>query len=217
MKEKVLIKDPCPQNLDAMPRVKNGIFCTVCSEKVTDVTMLTDEELVKWIADNSQHKPCGIYTPEQAKIPVSQRFLFPLRYAAISIASLFITKTSKAQVQSSIVVKDSGVIVSQTKDSAERKITGKVTSKRGKPLDGVAISVASNDSIVAYVNTNADGTFECVLPSATDTSFIVSFSTRGYVRQTFENYVPCGQFFIVKMDKSTRAYEKRHRRVYSKF
>src|ERR1044072_2128443 len=86
MKEKVLIKKPCAQNLEEMPRVANGVFCTVCREKVEDVSMLSDEELLEWLAANQTKKPCGLYREDQARMPVAQRILFPFRYADISLA-----------------------------------------------------------------------------------------------------------------------------------
>jgi hypothetical protein len=216
MKEKVLIKHPCLQNLDDMPRVKGGVFCTVCSEKVEDVTQLSDEELVQWISDNSVKKPCGIYTKDQAKVPLTQRFLFPFRYAAISLASLFVVR--QGQSQALIASDDSASIISSHSDSVEKKIVGRVeTKKRGKPLPHARVFVANAESTITYVDVRKDGTFECVLPlTATDSTYEVSVTSKGYRTQAF-GYVACGEFIVVKMNKKKHHLFRPKRVVRSKF
>lgn len=219
MNSKVLIRKPCAQDLDGMPRTSDGIFCTVCKTKVQDLTRFSDGELVQWMAENVKTKPCGIYTNEQARIPVSQRMLLPVRYAAISIASLFFAKTANANfTENCIAPLDTPGTVAKPVDTMQQVIRGKVLSKKhekGMPL--VTVYIAGSDSDIARVTTREDGSFECVLPYTTDTSYTLTFNSKGYNSQVCYGYVPCDRDLVVHMKKSNYRDKHKRRRVYSKF
>lgn len=223
MESKVIIRKPCAQDLEMMPRVPGGIFCTVCSEKIVDLTHYSDEELVNWIRERSSEQkehPCGIYNKEQARVPLLQRLILPFRYAAITTASLFLAKESMAKgetIQHWAGLPDSIVAPS---DTQQKVITGKVLGgKRNTPVCGVTVYVAGNaDSTLATIETNTDGTFTCRLPFTTDTSYTLTFTLRGYRTQVAYGYVPCDKELIIHMKKSDRRYRKlKRQRVYSKF
>jgi hypothetical protein len=223
MDSKVVIRKPCAQDLEMMPRVPGGIFCTVCSEKIEDLTRLSDEELKKWIRDrSSEHKthPCGIYNREQARIPFLQRLILPFRYAAISTASLFLAKESSAKTNSAPEWKAVTDAIAVPSDTQQKVITGKVVQgRRNSPLGGVNVYVmGSGDSTLATVVTNSDGTFTCMLPFTADTNYTITFSSRGYRTQVAYGYVPCDKELVMHLKKTDRKDRKiKRQRIYSKF
>jgi hypothetical protein len=218
METKVLIRKPCAQNLDEMPRVASGIFCTVCKTKVDDLTRFSNEELVEWMKKHAVAKPCGIYTAEQARVPVAQRFLFPFRYAAISLAALVTAKEAKAQVEPYVDPADSAKEAITPAATQQKVITGKVVGgKNNKRMAGVTVYVSGEESTLVTTTTNADGSFECILPYTTDTSYTLTFRTKGYNTNTSYGYVPCDKLLVVHMEKSKRFGKHKRRRVYSKF
>ena len=216
MKSKVLIKNPCTRDLDRMPRTATGVFCTRCREKVEDQTRFTDEELIKWLSDNRKEKPCGIYRPDQARIPFLQRVSLPFRYAAISLVSLFSLKEAQAQAPAVIPVQDAGKTVLPG-DTQQKRITGQAVLKKGGPAGGVTVFVSGADSTIVTMHTNEDGRFECVLPYTSDTTFTITFSKRGYDIETVYGYVPCDMELKVAIKKSGRKTKNRQRRIASKF
>lgn len=219
MQSKVVIRKPCAQKLDAMPRVADGIFCTVCKEKVIDLTRFSDEELADWMKKNAAEKPCGIYTRSQAKMPLQQRIIFPFRYAAISIGALLLAKTAKADFTETVIAAaDTQGTAMRPADSAQKQIKGKVLSKRHREgMPAVTVFVAGTDSDLAMTSTAADGSFELTLPFTTDTSYTLTLTAKGYVTQVLYGYVPCDRMLVVNMKKAGYKDKKRRRRVYSKF
>ncbi|HTL80648.1 MAG TPA: hypothetical protein VL651_03025 [Bacteroidia bacterium] len=219
--QKVTIRKPCYTDLEDMPRIPGGVWCTKCGEKVEDVSKMSDEELVKWIGDNSKHKPCGIYTNEQSKIPFTEKVLMPLKIAAATVSAMFIHEGIHAQVTPTEMSAVSSA--QQPKDSARFMMVGKVVShKSGEGLSGVSIYISNGDSVLVTARSGDDGSFYIELPKWEGVSYQVSFSDWGYRHELFEAYVPCEDLFVVKMKRKSmgrklRRIFHRHPRTVSKF
>jgi len=62
---RIQIKNPCTQNLDAMPLVHGGLYCSQCTKVVTDFTKMSDEELIRILSRKTSGETCGTFNEGQ--------------------------------------------------------------------------------------------------------------------------------------------------------
>src|ERR1700759_5491809 len=58
------ISEPCRENWDGMQPDEKGRFCGSCSKTVVDFSMMTDQEVVRFLGRAGQ-QVCGRFAPEQ--------------------------------------------------------------------------------------------------------------------------------------------------------
>lgn len=75
--------------------------------------------------------------------------------------------------------------------SAQRTLSGKVTTQDGKPLAGVIVTVSAGEESAAFGNSGRDGTYKLTIPSEhARRPLTVSFRKLGYANETYE--LPAG-------------------------
>ncbi|MEZ4805732.1 MAG: hypothetical protein R2852_09685 [Bacteroidia bacterium] len=62
----VHLTNPCHENWNAMTEVKNGKFCASCSKTVVDFTLMSDQQILDFLALNAGNS-CGHFKPDQLK------------------------------------------------------------------------------------------------------------------------------------------------------
>lgn len=192
MKNDLLIQipKPCHENWDAMTPDAKGRFCGSCAKVVVDFSMMTDNEIARFLKNNTG-STCGHFTRDQLERPIIETQLQPKRtwrYWLASIASLLAmleqsngqNKSSSKQLDdtSNAIVVDRGQLALLGKVAyrpIENKVLGRVVDEQNRPLQGASILI--KDSKIG-TSTKADGTFALV---ANKKNVTVVVSYIGYI------------------------------------
>jgi len=220
MKKSITIKipEPCHEDWNKMTPTEKGKFCNNCSKEVYDFTNMSDEALVKHLAENKNL--CGRFKKTQldreVKLARKSRNSFA-PYAASVLLPMAILSTSQLQGQESITAekthiptdvksyaKQGEVKVHNHKDTGTLIIKGTITDDNGYPLSGANIVVKGTSQ---GTQSDFDGLYSMeVKPSQTLVFSYVGFITREIIVSTIDNTIhivlkegaaPLGELVIV--------------------
>ncbi|UYZ62149.1 carboxypeptidase-like regulatory domain-containing protein [Hymenobacter weizhouensis] len=190
----VTIPQPCHESWAAMTPAAQGRHCAACNKVVTDFTRMTDAEVVAWLAQQSGSS-CGRFRQDQLHRPL---------HTAAPEATLWRTWLAAASAVLGFGAVAAPAAQAQQKERVETHVTvGMVaTPKPPQPLllpppvvRGVVLDSATREPLPGVtvlvkgttigVYTNADGSFELVLPEEyrDNSSVELTFSSIGYVNQ----------------------------------
>ncbi len=93
-----MINFPCPKSVAAMTSLEGGYHCGSCNKKVTDLTHLSEVELLKWKSENATS--CVVINETQQVGERSSLARFALALLMVAGSSLF--TFSNAQVTTKI-------------------------------------------------------------------------------------------------------------------
>jgi hypothetical protein len=62
---KIYIPEPCHEDWDKMTPNEKGAYCKICAKTVVDFSEKTDEDVQKFLLDNSENKICGRFRLSQ--------------------------------------------------------------------------------------------------------------------------------------------------------
>ena len=151
----IRIPEPCHEDWNKMTPTDKGKFCSECTKEVFDFTKVTDEELVKRVANNE--KVCGRFNSSQLNremklerksgfslAPVAASFLLPFTLFASS-------KKENTKKDTPIFKEYKSLYIGSLHKVAENKMqittTGKIVDENGKPISNVIIYVKNTELI----------------------------------------------------------------------
>ena len=151
----ICIPEPCHEDWNKMTPTDKGKFCSECTKEVFDFTKVTDEELVKRVANNE--KVCGRFNSSQLNremklerksgfslAPVAASFLLPFTLFASS-------KKENTKKDTPIFKEYKSLYIGSLHKVAENKMqittTGKIVDENGKPISNVIIYVKNTELI----------------------------------------------------------------------
>jgi len=167
----IQIPKPCHENWNTMTPDAKGRFCGSCAKVVVDFSVMTDNEIVRFLKNNTG-STCGHFTRDQLERPIIETQLQPKRtwrYWLASIASLLtMLEQSNGQNKSSIQqltdttnesIVEKALLGKVAYLPIENKVLGRVVDEQNRPLQGASILI--KDSKIG-TSTKADGTFALV-------------------------------------------------------
>src|ERR1051325_4686714 len=97
MKPVIHINEPCDENWHRMQKNGTGRHCLSCNKTVTDLSRLSDEELLSFL-QNRKGNECGRFRAGQVRTPgLSRKFKFRIAaFFTLALSRLFSTE-AKAQ------------------------------------------------------------------------------------------------------------------------
>jgi hypothetical protein len=209
MKTIVTLKKSCAANLHEMPHVAEGVFCTHCNLNVRDLTTMNEETFAGWIKETEGKAACGIYRKDQVKVPVMQKFLFPFRYAAISIIAFFAAKNINAQHAPTTVPAtspDASKNMLLQGDTVIYSVKGHAVYEKNdsvsRSLAFIHVRAECNGKTVADTLTNQDGNFELRIPAIPGQIFTIKAGSFEYSEIVIENYVPNGTPLVLTFNQA---------------
>ncbi len=188
------IENPCNENWDSMSENDIGKHCTSCNKDVVDFSLLSDDDIVKYLSKHSSTKTCGRLKPHQLNRVLKVESETRPRYGRIVAALLLIgtAKTTIAQHQNEFPQQQTANSESKSdhsksitpvqkslQDSLPKTIKGIVIAQEDKlPIAGVPVSIKGADFGVL---TNADGKFKLTIPKDLyDKNFELEFKYIGF-------------------------------------
>lgn len=172
------INNPCNQDWNSMTKGNTGKFCSNCSKTVIDLTLLTDQEIIKIVEQtpklcgrlNQQQMNRSLETKQQTNNSTLYKTLTGLLLLTTTINSFAkVNSSSKIEIVS---INNDAISTSPqekhedqpTTDNLKNVIQGKVIDKSSKePLPGVIVTI-KNTTI--KTTTDFDGKFKLVIPDS---------------------------------------------------
>lgn len=190
------VPQPCHEDWATMAPAAQGRHCAACNKVVVDFTQKTDAEMLALL--HRAAAPCGRFRADQLSRPL----LLPptpaprwRTWLAATATVLGLREVAAEQshgqnqtvVQYDLLTRDEQKIAAlrqrqqlQIKtDSSQQVLRGKVTDKStGDGLPGVTVLLKNT---TVGTSTEADGSFELVLPSSTAADQLITFAFVGYM------------------------------------
>ena len=179
------IPQPCHEDWNKMTPETQGRFCASCEKTVVDFSLMTDNELIRFLSKNKGHL-CGRFDSEQLQRPLIETQSQPKKnwkywLASISTLLLLSNKSSAKELeQHSNKYNNTEIINTDTVPNTEPILKGKVVSSRilegsitdtlGKPLLGASIIIKGSK---VGVVTDSLGRFSLHVNSLPDTFTLV--------------------------------------------
>jgi hypothetical protein len=181
------IPQPCSESWAAMKPMGLGRFCSHCQKTVTDITNMSDKQIVQLFQQNTDNH-CIRAFASQLNRPIALPPQAPTRFYRIALA-LGLTILSFAAADT--YARPRPPLVEQNyllgvEDSTKREtasgdtisISGIVLDETGAPFPGVIVKIKSGGLMKGGAITEDDGNFEIILNKvildATDLSIIYS-------------------------------------------
>ncbi|MDI9320643.1 MAG: hypothetical protein QM530_09245 [Phycisphaerales bacterium] len=184
------ITNPCHENWAEMTPVGMGRFCRHCKKTVTDITKMTDEQvlgLFKQNADTHCIRAFAFQLNRPITLPTTQE---PTRFYSIALALTLVLATGAdayARPRPPLLAYN---YVLDTDDSTRKetigtdtmKISGNVADESGNPFPGVIVILKSNGLNMAGTTTDDEDLFEISLTPKLkeEGTFDLKFSTPSY-------------------------------------
>lgn len=198
---KLQIPIPCHADWDEMSETACGRFCQSCQKTVFDFTQKTPTEIETFFQKHQDEEICGRFYPTQLAYNYQFATPSPIWYpaskiAAIILASAMLTGSSGCFMGKAANPVKNGNIKQIVYEETElelqnnfslrpetlRKIKGTVKNTSGHAITYTKI-VISKLRILVY--SEANGTFELVLPPKASGTLNVEISKDGYETQNF--------------------------------
>jgi len=186
---KILLENPCGENWNQMPNTKEGKFCNACSRNLVDFTIMSDNEILAYLAKNSQ-TVCGRFSETQLNRPLQQSVIkrtYGYVYKLLASFLFFgISHESKSKdtvdVNQHFIanhVHDSDTIVQSKSNLSE--IKGIVIDKlTGTPLDYVIIKLTRDSVFYDGTYSNLDGEFRLLIETNDSSIFELTITHFDY-------------------------------------
>jgi len=188
------IPQPCHEDWDKMTPETQGRFCASCEKTVVDFSLMTDNELIKFLSKSKGHL-CGRFDSEQLQRPLIETQFQPKKnwkYWLASISALLLLNNkSSAKALEPISYKNNNIEKSNTDTTPHtepiiigklvcaRLLEGIVTGTDNKPLLGASIIIKGSE--IGAV-TDSLGRFSLHINSLPDT-FRLVISYVGFERK----------------------------------
>jgi hypothetical protein len=186
----ISIEEPCSQNWQQMAPITNGRFCTSCSKAVTDMTAMTNQQIIDYLAAGSnicgrirQEQLLAVNSQLQASAPAASLFWKRWTWAAAMLLAAF--KPAKAQqntakpaTQQAWASITMGLVAAPGAELKASLITiqGQVVDDDNRePLIGATITAGNYHTL-----TDAKGKFTLQVPAGTQLIHVqhVGYDTR---------------------------------------
>lgn len=189
----VHLNTPCHEDWDIMTEVKKGKFCASCSKTVVDFTLMSDQQIIDYIA-NQKRNTCGHFKTDQLSrdlIPEKNKNLN--LFQKVLAISVFIFQLFPREGLAQRVKKATPIETISTKDSTLKKtiqehtgiLKGRVfASRQPLPVQDVRVEFVGT-SHYAYTDTNGVYTLE-IPDSLLKHGFSLKLSALGYKTQIIE-------------------------------
>lgn len=190
------IPNPCTENWANMSPMGLGRFCSHCQKTVTDITKMTDEQvlgLFKQSTDTHCIRAFASQLNRPITLPNTQE---PTRFYRIALAlglTLVLTTGADAYarprpplVRYNYVLDTDDSTRKETIGKDTMKISGIVVDESGNPFPGVIVTLKSNGLTKAGTTTDDEGSFEIILTPKLkeEDTFDLKFSTVSYITYT---------------------------------
>lgn len=154
------VNNPCTEDWDNMNEQDYGRFCSTCSKTVIDFTSWSDEQLLNFFKDNTNHI-CGRFHTDQVdrNIPLpAKKYSFLKYFFQISIPALLFGLKTGAQD----IVNKKPAIHFCDKKSKPLTIEGIVLNTEGIPIPAASVMIEGTNRGVAA---DSNGIFRIALGS----------------------------------------------------
>ena len=176
---KLAIDNPCKQEWSSMTESETGKFCSHCSKTVTDLTALSDKDIIK-IIEKTPGKLCGRLTRQQLNrqlLPIRQQSNASYFYKIFTgLLLLGITKNSFAndrhsKIELLSITESSNTSAQETNtnevetvttDSLKNVIQGKlIDAETNEPISFASIVIKGTET---RITTDNEGKFKLIIP-----------------------------------------------------
>jgi hypothetical protein len=144
----ISIAEPCHENWDAMLEAEKGKFCLSCQKQVVDFSIMTDSEVLKFLASNTG-STCGKFMNDQLDRTIIQRkeAHFSWKYIMRFLLPAFlITNKAKAQM-GMIAYRPHHTVPAANKVKAAAPINGNIIdSLTAQPVTGATVKIKGQRS-----------------------------------------------------------------------
>ena len=193
------IPNPCNESWDKMSTIDKGKFCSHCQKTVTDITTMTDAEIVRLFQQQTDTHCIRAFS-SQLNRKISLPTQAPTRFYKIAIALGLVlfsvsTKDSIGHSKSSLIEQN---LLSNAQDSTTQKVDsnifeifGKVVDEEGNPLSGVLVKLLLHGILKSGAVTEDDGSFSVKSLSRLEHNDIYSVEFSTYTYKVVRANVSC--------------------------
>lgn len=173
----ISVPSPCAESWSAMLPTQGGRRCTMCQKTVQDFSVLTDRELVAWLAIYDGKATCGRFRADQLESPIVQVRSEPrglgswVRWAVALVLGWQTANGQSAPPKHAMNQPEQPLVVSSLRHSPQQPtspkpapaepalfyITGRVTDSLGVPLPELHVMY---QSVYRGCKTDANGYFQ---------------------------------------------------------
>jgi hypothetical protein len=190
------IENPCNENWNKMTPVEKGRFCDSCATQVMDFTVMTDQQVLHYLAANNG-KMCGRIHKDQLQraLHSHEQKKKGIQFLIAGFASLFFSigksmaqqKTQQEIPKAALLNKQSNFqSFTQSMPAAELSIKGKIINTEQEALlNGYVVNPVNHEKILA----NKVGQFVMQIPAELDHVLVGAqgFNTRVVPVATFNS------------------------------
>ncbi|UMQ42972.1 TonB-dependent receptor plug domain-containing protein [Chryseobacterium sp. Y16C] len=143
---KITIPKPCHENWETMTREEKGRFCSVCSKKVRDFTVASDEEIID-VFSSSTEEICGHFYESQLNRNLQYSYINSVlvKFAVgfiLTTGGLVSVQAQQNAVEDTLKTKElGGIVLIPSRHHASSSLTGTTTV-----VSEADLMVHSNDS-----------------------------------------------------------------------
>ena len=144
----ISIPKPCHESWDRMDMTERGAFCQSCQKEVIDFSVMTDREVIEYLA--THQKGCGRFRPDQVDtkltIPKVDNGIFKWKAFLLGLLPIFAFKSMVAAPPAPPLTDQSPV---KKKDTAHALVTlpehihirGTVVNEKGKRMSKIPVEL----------------------------------------------------------------------------
>lgn len=190
------IPTPCHENWNAMTPQEQGRFCNACAKVVVDFSMMTDKEVLDYMA-NASSSVCGRMSTEQLAKPLQAypaargygwKYMWSLLVGSFLMTARtyaqgkVITQKPKTTQLPPVMRMGAVAMVNQEKKTPSIRIKGQVIDEVGNP---VAFASVVFNAVTNGIAADSNGRFIVSLP-AYNGNYTIKISAVGFLSAEIE-------------------------------